>query len=43
MVRRLKNDLREIGEDFPRREVIPVLIDEPTELAEVRLSALQMR
>jgi SNF2 family DNA or RNA helicase len=27
MVRRLKRDLREIGEDFPQREVIPIIID----------------
>ena len=40
MVRRLKNDLREIGEDFPIRRVIPVIIDEPTESPEIKLSNL---
>jgi len=40
MVRRLKNDLREIGEDFPVRRVIPVTIDEPKESPEVKLSNL---
>jgi hypothetical protein len=40
MVRRLKNDLREIGEDFPVRKVIPVIIDEPKESPEVKLSNL---
>jgi ERCC4-related helicase len=40
MVRRLKDDLREIGEEFPIRKVIPVLIEEPKEPVEVRLSNL---
>lgn len=28
MVRRLKRDLRELGDDFPQREVIPMVIDD---------------
>ena len=41
MVRRLKDDLREIGEDFPLRKVIQVDIDGlPAESAELRLSNL---
>jgi SNF2 family DNA or RNA helicase len=41
MVRRLKDDLREIGEDFPVRRVIQVDIDGlPEESAELRLSNL---
>src|SRR5262249_45018487 len=40
MVRRLKDDLREIGEGFPLRRVIPVTIDEPKESPEVKLSNL---
>ncbi len=41
MVRRLKDDLREIGEDFPHRNVPPVVIDGlPEEAPELRLTAL---
>jgi SNF2 family DNA or RNA helicase/plasmid stabilization system protein ParE len=41
MVRRLKDDLREIGEDFPLRKVIQVDIDGlPAESAELKLSNL---
>ena len=41
MVRRLKDDLREIGEDFPVRRVIQVDIDGlPEESAELKLSNL---
>ena len=42
MVRRLKQDLREINEpDFPNREVLPVIIDElPLNAPELRLAQL---
>lgn len=41
MVRRLKDDLREIGEDFPLRKVVQIDIDGlPVEFAELRLSNL---
>lgn len=41
MVRRLKDDLREIGEDFPHRNVPPVVIDGlPEGAPELRLTAL---
>ncbi len=41
MVRRLKRDLREIGDDFPKREIIPIVIDNLPETApELQLSRL---
>ncbi len=41
MVRRLKRDLREIGDDFPKREIIPILVDNLPETApELELSRL---
>ncbi len=41
MVRRLKRDLREIGEDFPERQVIPIIIDRlPENAPELQLSRL---
>jgi SNF2 family DNA or RNA helicase len=42
MVRRLKQDLREINsEDFPKRDVIPVVIDDlPEDAPELKLSRL---
>ncbi|MEH2055761.1 MAG: hypothetical protein V7K97_06225 [Nostoc sp.] len=41
MVRRLKRDLREIGEDFPNRQVIPIVIDGlPANAPELKLSRL---
>ncbi|MBW4595308.1 MAG: DISARM system SNF2-like helicase DrmD [Brasilonema angustatum HA4187-MV1] len=41
MVRRLKRDLRSIGEDFPQRQVIPIVIDGLSEDApELKLSRL---
>lgn len=41
MVRRLKQDLREIGEDFPQREVIPLIIENlPEDAPELQLSRL---
>lgn len=41
MVRRLKRDLREIGDDFPKREVIAISIDNLPETApELQLSRL---
>ena len=41
MVRRLKRDLREIGDDFPERQVIPIVIkDLPEDAPELRLSRL---
>lgn len=41
MVRRLKQDLREIGEEFPERKVIPLYIDNlPQDAAELKLSRL---
>lgn len=41
MIRRLKKDLREIGEDFPVREIIPIVIsDLPEDAPELRLSYL---
>ncbi len=41
MVRRLKQDLREIGEEFPQRRVIPVIIDHlPDNAPELQLSRL---
>jgi ERCC4-related helicase len=41
MVRRLKRDLREIGDDFPQREVIPLIIDNlASDAPELVLSAL---
>lgn len=41
MVRRLKRDLREIGDDFPKREVIPIAIDNlPENAPELQLSRL---
>jgi ERCC4-related helicase len=41
MVRRLKQDLREIGEEFPERRVIPIIIDHlPEDAPELQLSRL---
>lgn len=41
MVRRLKQDLRSLGNDFPERLVIPILIDNlPANTPELRLSEL---
>ncbi|MBD2039087.1 DISARM system SNF2-like helicase DrmD [Microcoleus sp. FACHB-672] len=41
MVRRLKRDLREIGDDFPERRVIPIVIDNlPDDAPELKLSQL---
>ena len=41
MVRRLKSDLREIGSNFPKREVVPVAIDGlPADAPELRLAEL---
>ncbi|MCW6053055.1 DISARM system SNF2-like helicase DrmD [Lyngbya sp. CCAP 1446/10] len=41
MVRRLKRDLREIGDDFPKREIIPIVIENLPETApELQLSRL---
>jgi superfamily II DNA/RNA helicase len=41
MVRRLKQDLREIGEEFPQRQVIPIVINQLKEDApELKLSRL---
>lgn len=41
MVRRLKQDLREIGEEFPERRVIPIIIDHlPENAPELQLSRL---
>lgn len=41
MVRRLKQDLREIGEEFPKREVEPIVVDHLSEQApELVLSRL---
>ena len=41
MVRRLKQDLREIGEEFPQRYVLPIVIDNLSEDApELKLSRL---
>jgi SNF2 family DNA or RNA helicase len=42
MVRRLKRDLREVGvDDFPKREVIPIVIDGlPEDAVELKLSRL---
>ncbi|MHC0068528.1 DISARM system SNF2-like helicase DrmD [Nostoc sp. UIC 10890] len=41
MVRRLKQDLREIGEEFPQRYVLPVVIDNlPEDAPELKLSRL---
>lgn len=41
MVRRLKQDLREIGEEFPERHVIPIIIDQlPEDAPELKLSRL---
>ena len=41
MVRRLKQDLREIGEEFPERRVIPIWIDNlPEDAPELKLSRL---
>ncbi|HET9741886.1 MAG TPA: DISARM system SNF2-like helicase DrmD [Terriglobales bacterium] len=41
MVRRLKEDLREIGANFPKRNVVPVVIDGlPADAPELRLFAL---
>lgn len=41
MVRRLKQDLREIGEEFPDRQVIPIIIDNlPADAPELKLSRL---
>ncbi|QFS48946.1 DISARM system SNF2-like helicase DrmD [Nostoc sphaeroides] len=41
MVRRLKQDLREIGEEFPERRVIPIVIDHlPEDAPELKLSRL---
>jgi ERCC4-related helicase len=44
MVRRLKEDLREIGEEFPKRRVAPVVLaDVPATAPEVRLSGMLQR
>ena len=41
MVRRLKQDLREIGEEFPQRYVTPIVIDNlPEDAPELKLSRL---
>ncbi|WP_442949723.1 DISARM system SNF2-like helicase DrmD [Nostoc sp.] len=41
MVRRLKQDLREIGEEFPQRYVSPIVIDNlPEDAPELKLSRL---
>lgn len=41
MVRRLKQDLREIGEEFPQRYVLPIVIDNlPENAPELKLSRL---
>lgn len=41
MVRRLKSDLRELGDDFPKREVIRIEIDRlPEDAPELKLSRL---
>lgn len=41
MVRRLKQDLRDVGEDFPLRRVVPVVIDGlPASAPELQLSLL---
>lgn len=41
MVRRLKQDLREIGEEFPQRYVVPIVIDNlPEDAPELKLSRL---
>lgn len=41
MVRRLKSDLREIGDDFPQREIVRIEIDElPADAPELQLSRL---
>ncbi len=41
MVRRLKQDLREVGEEFPERKVIPIAINNlPEEAPELKLSRL---
>ncbi|MEH2120554.1 DISARM system SNF2-like helicase DrmD [Nostoc sp.] len=41
MVRRLKQDLREIGEEFPQRYVNPIIIDNlPEDAPELKLSRL---
>jgi len=41
MVRRLKQDLREIGEEFPQRYVSPIIIDNlPEDAPELKLSRL---
>jgi SNF2 family DNA or RNA helicase len=42
MVRRLKQDLREIGDtDFPERQIIPIIIDNlPTDAPELKLAEL---
>lgn len=41
MVRRLKQDLREIGEEFPQRYVLPIVIDNlPEDAPELKLSRL---
>lgn len=41
MVRRLKRDLREIGDEFPERQVIPIMVDGlPEDAPELKLSQL---
>ncbi|MBW4595307.1 MAG: hypothetical protein KME46_20985 [Brasilonema angustatum HA4187-MV1] len=41
MVRRLKRDLRSIGEDFSQRQVIPIVIDGLSEdVPELKMSQL---
>ena len=41
MVRRLKQDLREIGEEFPQRYVLPIVVDNlPEDAPELKLSRL---
>ena len=41
MVRRLKRDLREIGDEFPDRQVIPIMVDGlPEDAPELKLSQL---
>jgi SNF2 family DNA or RNA helicase len=41
MVRRLKQDLREIGEEFPQRYITPIIIDQlPEDAPELKLSRL---
>ncbi|MGB7441862.1 MAG: hypothetical protein WA919_12395 [Coleofasciculaceae cyanobacterium] len=42
MIRRLKQDLREIGDrDFPKRQVLPIIVDDlPEDAPELKLAQL---